>query len=69
MGIRLTRREIRALLAAAGNVDPCMFIEDVGGREGERQYEAWISGRGKLEAMLRAGPASARGRRLGRFAE
>jgi hypothetical protein len=52
MAIRLTRNEIRALLAAAGNVDPCMFTEDMGGREGDRQYDAWISGQAKLEAML-----------------
>jgi hypothetical protein len=42
--IRLTTAEIEALLAAAGNVDPCMFTEDVGGKEGDRQYDAWESG-------------------------
>lgn len=50
--VRLTTREIEALLAAAGNVDPCMFTEDVGGREGERQFRAWESGQEKLRAML-----------------
>lgn len=50
--IRLTTREIEALLAAAGNVDPCMFTEDVGGKEGERLFKAWESGQEKLRAML-----------------
>ena len=36
--------EIEALLAAAGNIDPCMFTEDTGGKEGERLYDAWESG-------------------------
>lgn len=49
--IRLTTREIEALLAAAGNVDPCMLTE-IGGKEGERQFEAWESGQEKLRAML-----------------
>lgn len=49
---RLTRLEILALLDAAGNIDPCMFIEDMGGKVGERRYEAWLSGQEKLRRML-----------------
>jgi hypothetical protein len=41
---RLTKVEIEALLAAAGNVDPCMCLEDVGGEEGHRLFHAWVSG-------------------------
>ena len=44
--------EIGALLAAAGNIDPCMFTEDTGGKEGERLYDAWESGQQKLREML-----------------
>ena len=50
--IRLTTREIEALLAAAGNVDPCMFTQDIGGKDGERMFAAWESGQEKLRAML-----------------
>jgi hypothetical protein len=50
--IRLTEAEIEALLAAAGNIDPCMFTEDTGGKEGERLYDAWESGQQKLREML-----------------
>jgi hypothetical protein len=52
--IRLTALEIEALLAAAGNVDPCMFTEDVGGKEGDRQFDAWQTGQEKLRRMLAA---------------
>jgi len=50
--MKLTRLEVEALLAAAGNVDPCMFTDDVGGDEGERLYDAWVSGQDKLREML-----------------
>ncbi len=66
MGTRLTRAEIEALLAAAGNVDPCMFTEDVGGREGDRQYDAWLSGQDKLRTMLEAADERAERRRRAR---
>jgi hypothetical protein len=50
--IRLTEAEIEALLAAAGNIDPCMFTEDTVGKEGERLYDAWESRQQKLREML-----------------
>jgi hypothetical protein len=39
-------------LAVAGNIDPCMFTENTGGKEGERLYDAWESGQQKLREML-----------------
>lgn len=52
--IRLTKREIEVLLAAAGNADPCMFDEnpDATERAKERDREAWETGMQKLRAML-----------------
>lgn len=47
--IKFTPREADVILAAAGNIDPCMFLEDVGGKEGELDYDAWLSGMKKLE--------------------
>lgn len=63
MSERLTKAEIAALLDAAGNVDPCMFLEDLGGKAGERQYDAWLSGQEKLRGMLERRSRSVRGRR------
>lgn len=51
--MKLTRLEVEALLAAAGNVDPAMF-EDFPAEEGDRLYDAWLSGQDKLRAMLAA---------------
>jgi hypothetical protein len=50
--IELTTIELEALLAAAGNVDPCMFTEDHGGEEGAALYDAWESGQEKLRQQL-----------------
>lgn len=49
---RLTKLEIEALLAAAGNIDPCMFDEMADVKEGERLAEAWLTGLEKLHQML-----------------
>jgi hypothetical protein len=56
---RLTEIEIEALLAVAGNVDPCMFLEDVRGEEGHRLFHPWVSGQNKLREMLAARPRPA----------
>lgn len=50
----LTTREIETLLAAAGNVDPCMFDENPEASEREKRLdrEAWESGQDKLRDML-----------------
>jgi hypothetical protein len=56
---RLTKVEIEALLAAAGTVDPCMCLEDVGGEERHRVFHAWVSGQNKLREMLAARPRPA----------
>lgn len=48
---RLSKLEIEALLAAAGDVDPCMFEED-DSKEGDKLYDALLSGQEKLRQML-----------------
>lgn len=51
--VRLTKREIETLLAAAGNVDPCMFDEaPISEKEAAKDREAWESGQEKLRIML-----------------
>jgi hypothetical protein len=50
--IELTTIELEALLAAGGNVDPCMFTEDHFGEEGAALYDAWKSGQEKLRYQL-----------------
>lgn len=50
--IYLTALEIDALLAAAGNVDPCMFEEGAASdKEAEIAIAAWHSGQDKLRRM------------------
>src|SRR5215216_4786891 len=58
---RLSKIEIEALLAAAGNVDPCMFEED-DSKEGDRLYDAWLSGQEQLRQMLARREARQRNR-------
>jgi hypothetical protein len=50
--VRLTNIEIEALLAAAGNIDPCMFEEMDNEKRGEQMFAAWNSGQQKLRLML-----------------
>jgi len=60
MKIELTPTEIEALQAAAGNVDPCMFVEDVGGRRGLELAKALDRARNKLFDALEAREARRR---------
>jgi hypothetical protein len=50
--MKLTRTEVEALLAAAGNADPAMWEDYETEAEGERMYAAWLSGQEKLRQML-----------------
>lgn len=63
----LTKDEVEALLAAAGNVDPSMFTDD--DVDGDRLYEAWISGRKKLgrylDVALESGTSGSSGQNSG----
>ena len=62
---RLTEKEIEALLAASGNVDPCMFDEWDDVAEGEQLHAAWLTGQEKLREMLAGKQAQKRPRRSG----
>lgn len=50
--IRLTTREIEALLAVAGNVDPAMWEDEPDEKTANQMHAAWESGQEKLRAML-----------------
>lgn len=52
MRLVLTEREISAVLAAAGNIDPCMFEEGKSERDARRELQAYESGMSKLKDML-----------------
>ena len=67
MKVALTKAEIEALYATAGNIDPCMF-DDMDEDEGERMSAAWTSGLQKLSSAidaLHARKISARQRKNG----
>ncbi len=50
--IRLSIREIDALLTAAGAADPEATFEHLGDKERDRMDAAWASAMGKLRDML-----------------
>jgi len=50
--IRLTRIEIEALLAAAGNADPAMWEDEPDEKAGDRMAAACESGMDKLRELL-----------------
>lgn len=52
--VALSRLEVEALLAVAGNIDPCMFeeIDSIDRGAGKRLAAAWESGQEKLREAL-----------------